>query len=250
MDSLDYPAQQYDLTYGRLRGSADRVGILANPTPGTANATRFWEETVEAADLGTVEFSVQAGFYSDTVTLELTCGDPDAAIVYTTDGSLPTTSSELYTGPITIASREGDANRYVSLAASYQGEWVSAYAYDYAPDPVDKATTITARVYKKRRAGAGRYRPHLLGGGWNRTRCRWSASPPRSTICSVRRVSICPGPPTIPCASTAAWTSPAISFQTRRSTPASRSWTPAAACCWTPTLPCGSPAAGAASPPR
>lgn len=148
VDSLDYPAQQYDLTYGRLRGSADRVGILANPTPGTANATRFWEETVEATDLGTVEFSVQAGFYSDTVTLELTCGDPDAAIVYTTDGSLPTTSSELYTGPITIASREGDANRYVSLAASYQGEWVSAYAYDYAPDPVDKATTITARVYK------------------------------------------------------------------------------------------------------
>ena len=148
VDSLDYPAQQYDLTYGRLRGSADRVGILANPTPGTANATRFWEETVEAADLGTVEFSVQAGFYSDTVTLELTCGDPDAAIVYTTDGSRPTTSSELYTGPITIASREGDANRYVSLAASYQGEWVSAYAYDYAPDPVDKATTITARVYK------------------------------------------------------------------------------------------------------
>ena len=46
MDSLNYPAQQYDLTYGRLRGSADRVGILANPTPGTANATRFWEETV------------------------------------------------------------------------------------------------------------------------------------------------------------------------------------------------------------
>ena len=205
---------------------------------------------MEATDLGTVEFSVQAGFYSDTVTLELTCGDPDAAIVYTTDGSLPTTSSELYTGPITIASREGDANRYVSLAGVLSGGVGLGLRLRLCPRPGGQGHHHHRAGVQKRRAGAGRYRPHLLGGGGTVHAAGGQRHPPRPTICSVRRASICPGPPTIPCASTAAWTSPAISFQTRRSTPASRSWTPAAACCWTPTPPCGSPADGAASPPR
>lgn len=148
VDTLDYDSQEYDLTYGRLRGDAGRVGVLAAPTPGSANSTRFLEETVQPVDLGEVTFSQQAGFYEDAFRLTLSCDDPDAAIVYTLDGSLPTTSSPIYTGPISIESREGDANEYVSLPSAFRGEWVLGYACDYAPEPVAKATTVTACVYK------------------------------------------------------------------------------------------------------
>lgn len=63
VDTLEYPAMEYDLSYGRLPGSADRVGVLTGPTPGAANSLDFLEETVLPADWGTVEFSAPAGFY-------------------------------------------------------------------------------------------------------------------------------------------------------------------------------------------
>jgi hypothetical protein len=44
-----------------------------------------------------------AGTYSNRVTVTLSCGTAGARIYYTTDGSLPTTSSAQYGGPVTIA---------------------------------------------------------------------------------------------------------------------------------------------------
>lgn len=148
VDELEYPAMEYDLSYGRLYGSADRVGVLTDPTPGTANSTGFLEETVAPADWGEVEFSAPAGFYDEDFTLTLSCDDPDAIILYTLDGSVPDTDSDVYTGPITIRSRAGEENEYVSLPTVLHDGWVMGYAFRCAPDPVDKATTVTARLWK------------------------------------------------------------------------------------------------------
>ena len=49
------------------------------------------------------EFTVESGRYSDSVTIEITCSDPDAEIYYTLDGSRASRSTGiLYTGPIVI----------------------------------------------------------------------------------------------------------------------------------------------------
>lgn len=148
VDELEYPAMEYDLSYGRLYGSADRVGVLTDPTPGTANSRNFLEETVAPADWGEVEFSAPAGFYDEDFALTLSCDDPDAVILYTLDGSVPDTDSDVYTGPITIRSRAGEENEYVSLPTVLYDGWLMGYAFRYAPDPVDKATTVTARLWK------------------------------------------------------------------------------------------------------
>lgn len=148
VDTLEYPAMEYDLTYGRLPGSADRVGVLTGPTPGAANSLDFLEETVLPGDWGTVEFSAPAGFYEDGFQLTLSADDPDAVILYTLDGSVPDTDSPVYTGPISIQSRAGEPNRYVSLPTVLYDGWLLGYAFQYAPDPVDKATTVTARLWK------------------------------------------------------------------------------------------------------
>lgn len=148
VDTLDMPEQEYDLSYGYLRGSGRQVGVLAAPTPGEPNAADFLQPDEETADLPAVSFSAQGGFYEQDFSLTLSCSDPDAAIVYTTDGGLPTGSSTLYTGPIRLTDRSGEPNRFASLAVSLHDNWLAGYAYRYAPDPVPKATTVTARAYK------------------------------------------------------------------------------------------------------
>ena len=172
---------------------------------------------MEAADLGTVEFSVQAGFYSDTVTLELTCGDPDAAIrLHHRRQPAHHQQRTLHRAPITHRQPGGrrqpvcqPGGRPIRGSGSRPTPTTMPPTRWTRPPPSPRGCTKTACWGRP-------LPPAPTGWGWNRTRCRWSASPPRPTICSVRRASICPGPPTIPCASTAAWTSPAISFSNEK----------------------------------
>lgn len=150
VDRLKYPEQDYDITYGRAFGSGDQAGTFATATPGAANPVDFLDQEREAA-LGTAEFSLPAGFYEDPIQVSLEASDPDALIFYTTDGSDPKDSGKLYTGAITIESRAGEPNAYVSIPNRFgygYSEFLKSYAYNYAPEPVDKATTLTVRLYK------------------------------------------------------------------------------------------------------
>lgn len=150
VDKLKYPEQDFDITYGRAFGSGEDTGTFATATPGAANPVDFLAEEREAP-LGTAEFSLPAGFYEEPVEVALTAEDPEALIFYTTDGSDPRENGRLYTGPIRIESRAGEANEYVSIPNRFgygYSEFVKGYAYDYAPDPVDKATTLTVCLYK------------------------------------------------------------------------------------------------------
>ncbi len=54
-----------------------------------------------------VTLSLGSGFYQAALTLEITCDAPDAAIYYTTDGSVPDETDTLYAGPIAL----GDTTR-------------------------------------------------------------------------------------------------------------------------------------------
>lgn len=153
VDKLKYPEQDFDITYGRAFGSGEDAGTFATATPGAANPVDFLEEEREAP-LGTAEFSLPAGFYEEPVEVALRAEDPEALIFYTTDGSDPRENGKLYTGPIEIESRVEEPNEYASLPVSFgfnffqTREWLANYAYRYAPDPVDKAITITTRLYK------------------------------------------------------------------------------------------------------
>ncbi|MDR3764749.1 MAG: chitobiase/beta-hexosaminidase C-terminal domain-containing protein [Acidobacteriota bacterium] len=72
-------------------------------------------------------FSVAAGTYTSAQTVTLSDTTSGSAIYYTTDGSTPTTSSTLYSGPITVS-----ASQTVSAIAVASGYWpssVSSAAY-------------------------------------------------------------------------------------------------------------------------
>ena len=150
IDELKYPKQDFDITYGRAFGNGEDAGTFATATPGAANPLDFLREKREES-LGVVEFSLPAGFYDETIEVSLKSDDPEALIFYTTDGSDPAENGKLYTEPVEIESRAGEPNKYVSIPSRFGlggSDFLKSYAYDYAPDPVDKATTITARLYK------------------------------------------------------------------------------------------------------
>ena len=112
-------------------------------------------------DIGAVEFrgtpppvfSLAGGTYHSPQTLILTDAIPGATIYYTTNGSKPTTTSTLYTGPITIASSE--TVEAVAIATGYAISGVSSKAYTYIPESPTAAPVFSL-------AGGTYYSPQSL----------------------------------------------------------------------------------------
>lgn len=81
---------------GRQTNGAATWRLFLTPTPGAANAggVNFYTPTPV--------FSVAPGFYAAAQNVTITCSDVTATIRYTTDGSVPTAASTLYSGPVAI----------------------------------------------------------------------------------------------------------------------------------------------------
>jgi len=58
-------------------------------------------------------FSLKGGFYdTNSISLEISFSDPKATIYYTLDGTLPTTESKSYNGPLTLKNKSDEENVY------------------------------------------------------------------------------------------------------------------------------------------
>jgi len=91
-----FPAQSADVSFGlQASGGTYDLGQLkyfGTATPGAENGL----------GAGQVSYSRASGTFSTSFNLSLTTANPAAAIRYTTGGAIPSASSPLYTGPITI----------------------------------------------------------------------------------------------------------------------------------------------------
>lgn len=85
-----------DHSVGRESDGAATWRLFTTPTPGASNVggVNFYTPT-PVMDL-------QPGFYVGPQIITITCADPSAQIRYTTNGSVPTATSTLYTGPISM----------------------------------------------------------------------------------------------------------------------------------------------------
>ena len=91
-----YPNQSKDISYGlsfeRQAGSTAEQ-FFTTPTPGATNIANMPEPT----------FSITGRTFVNPITLTLGPVEPGAQIRYTTNRTVPTATSTLYTGPITIS---------------------------------------------------------------------------------------------------------------------------------------------------
>lgn len=93
----NYPEQGVDISYGRAPGEPAVTGRFQHPTPGKANGTHgpgFAPEVV---------FSRGSGTFAGPMSIELSCGNTNAVVRYTTNGSLPNGRSPIYQGPVSVA---------------------------------------------------------------------------------------------------------------------------------------------------
>ena len=86
IDQTTTPPLQDDYSYGRLSDGASAWGTFDTPTPGTKNSN-------SKALSPTPVISPSAVFFASAQKITITCSDPSATIYYTTNGSIPNTSS-------------------------------------------------------------------------------------------------------------------------------------------------------------
>ena len=79
----------------------------------------------------TPSFSPAAGTYTSTQTVTISSATPSAKIYYTTNGSTPTTSSPVYSGPITVPASE--TIQAIAVATGDSSSAVGSAAYTITP---------------------------------------------------------------------------------------------------------------------
>jgi hypothetical protein len=105
-----------DASFGRSPDGSEPLFYFNQPTPGSSNST-----AISHGFLDEVTFSVDPGFYSDTVTMALTHPDPEVLIYYSLDGSVPDTQATLYSQPLVITDRSDDPNQHSTITNTPSG---------------------------------------------------------------------------------------------------------------------------------
>lgn len=99
IDSVSFSEQLTDVSYGRKPDGSNYLYYFGEPTPLSSNKSISYNSKNFS---GEVIFSSDGGFYQSPIQVTLSSSSKSGIIRYTTDGSKPTSSSKLYTVPITI----------------------------------------------------------------------------------------------------------------------------------------------------
>jgi hypothetical protein len=163
IDSITFPAQITDISYGRYPDGSDALRFFAIPSPQGPNSGVYLGKVADT------KFSRNRGFYDTPFEVTIATETEGATIYYTTDGSEPYrvtargfSSGTIYTGPIPIStttclraravkpgwiSSNEDTQTYIFivdvirrsqqevLSEDYPSIWYSTYPADYGMDP-------------------------------------------------------------------------------------------------------------------
>ncbi|MEP4077483.1 CotH kinase family protein [Haloferula sp.] len=166
VDSLPAIVLRPDISFGRTLENPQQLGYFSEPTPGTPNSSTAFEGILPPPTV-----SIEGGFYNSAVTVDVTPPE-GASVYYSLDGSDPspdrldgedfhyksayprnpedpfgelysrTMKSHLYTNPIEVTDRTGEANQLPTI-----NTW-------FEPSPrtptsnLNKATTLRVRSHK------------------------------------------------------------------------------------------------------
>ncbi|MHC4558297.1 MAG: lamin tail domain-containing protein, partial [Planctomycetota bacterium] len=161
VDSITYPDQTTDISFGRYPDANDIKRFFGVPSPGTQNNEAYLGVVADT------KFSHDRGFYDTPFSVTLATDTEDAVIYYTLDGSEPydisgrSPGGTVYTNPVPISkttclraiaikhgwkSTNKDTHTYIFpadvirrsqqqvLSAGYPGTWYGTYPADYEMD--------------------------------------------------------------------------------------------------------------------
>ena len=93
--AADWTSKYFKLVYNITTGSSNQYAQLVK--------AEFYKESGGMESVATPTFSPEAGSYTTTQNVTISCTTTGATIYYTTDGTAPTTSSAVYSSPIAIS---------------------------------------------------------------------------------------------------------------------------------------------------
>ncbi len=106
----------YDQSFGRLPDGSEHFEIFYTSSPGTSNNNNII--------LNNLTTSHPAGYYIDSVTLEIYSSNPEDVIHYTLDGFSPTSESPVYNSPIHFNSGNSSAANISQIPTTpLEGPW-------------------------------------------------------------------------------------------------------------------------------
>jgi hypothetical protein len=107
--------------------SSETVEAIAVASGYTNSAVGSGAYTISEQTAATPGFNPAAGTYTTAQTVTISSATPAATIYYTTNGTTPTASSTVYSGPITISSSE--TVKAIAVTSGYSNSAVGAAAY-------------------------------------------------------------------------------------------------------------------------
>jgi hypothetical protein len=128
-----YPKQISNVSYGTPEGDLTTAVYFQQPSPGDRNRTSFTKGFV--AD---TRFSHHRGFYDRPIEVTISSDTPGATLVYTTDGSLPTTRNGRRVQP---TNDQSPANHALSVSGTTTLR-VMAMLEGFEPTNVDTQTYL------------------------------------------------------------------------------------------------------------
>jgi hypothetical protein len=98
VEAFQLEITQRNHSRGRQPDGSESWKIFTSPTPGSSNNSA----TGYLAYAEKPEMSEEAGYYDSPLSVAITTGEPNSVIHYTTNGHEPTTSSTIYTQPVSF----------------------------------------------------------------------------------------------------------------------------------------------------
>ena len=174
IDSIVFPEQTVDVSYGRYPDAGEDLRFFGFPSPGAENSGGYLGEVAE------VKFSRDEGFYDAPFSVMMATETEGATIYYSLDGSEPgrvggrSRSGREYTGPVSINS--STALRAVALKTGWKPSNIRPQPYVVlGPDVAEFGSNLPIAIIDTLGQGLNETRHTLSFAGFIDTRARGGA---------------------------------------------------------------------------
>lgn len=118
------------------RGGSLFIEVYATETGYQNSVQVYGNYSLNFPVTATPTISLAGGYYAAAQSVTITDSDPAAKIYYTTNGSVPSTSSNVYTGPITVSSSQTIAAAALSYGRAFSSVVQAQYLIGNSPVPL------------------------------------------------------------------------------------------------------------------
>ena len=123
VDQIQMIPCQLDHSRGRSSDGGATWSLFTNPSPNATNSLPSLEYPT------TPIFDLAPGYHSSTISLTISCPDPNTTVHYTTDGTSPNAGSTVASGPISISSTTTIRAIAISSAGNTPNSFIETNTY-------------------------------------------------------------------------------------------------------------------------